>query len=372
MLETMREYALARLEESGEGAHLRGRHAESLVGLAERFEEGLLAGAELRPWLDRLSAEHDNLRSALGWSAAVGDPELELRLASMLRPFWQLRGHVGEGRRRLEDALERGAAASRPVRAKALWTTGVLAYRQLDLASAGRLWDESLTLYEQLGDRIGTGRVLGELGLLAIEEGAEESAASLYGRAAEIFRADGDDRRLAVVVTNLGTLALTRGDYAEAERQLYASMELVQRVGDDEGMAESLRLLGSVAVVRGEHARAGELFARSLRLSVEIGFPESVAYCLSGVAQVAVATGESARAATLLGAAESILEAIGMPMLSVEHGLHEEAAAAARRLLGDEEFAAARATGRDLELEDAVAHALAIGGPTGEELSLRD
>ena len=361
MLETVREYALERLAESGEERVLGERHAQEVLALAERFEDGLLAGVELRPWLDRLSAEHDNVRAALAWAQAAGDAELELAIATALRPFWQIRGHVAEGRRRLEGALERGAAAPAERRAKSLWTTAVLAYRQLDLPAARRLWEESLALYEELGDRTGIGRTLGELGVLALEEGKDDEAAALYARAAGMFREDGDDRRLAVVVTNLGSLALKRADYAEAEAQLEASIELVRRVGDDEGMAESLRLLGSVALARGDDTRAAKHFAESLALSAEIGFPESVAYCLSGLGQVAVARGDAAGAATLLGAAEGVMHDIEAPMLAVELGMHEAALEAALRNLGSERLGAARTTGRKLELEQAVELALATG-----------
>jgi predicted ATPase len=366
MLDTVREYALERLDASGEGEVLRARHAGHARELAERFEAALLAGAELRPWLDRLDAEHDNLRAALAWTEAVGDTELELRIATPLRPFWQLRGHLTEGRTRLQAALERGQAATPEVRAKALWTTGVLAYRQLDLSAAGQLWQESLTLYEALGDRTGIGRTLGELGVLAMEEGDDGAAAALYERAAELFREDGDDRRLAVVVTNLGMLALKRGDFDEAGRQLDASLVLVREVGDDEGMAESLRILGSVAIGKGEPARARSLLAESLTLSLEVGFPESVAYCLSGLGQVAVPV-DAARAAILLGAAEAILAEIGARMLAVEQGLHDEAVEAARRDLGEEKLAAAMATGRALGFEEAVEYALRESDPRSEE-----
>jgi predicted ATPase/DNA-binding SARP family transcriptional activator len=363
MLETVREYALERLGTSGEERAMRERHARHFLVLGERFEEGLLAGAELRPWLDRLSAEHDNVRAALDWARTDGDPELELRLATPLRPFWQLRGHLAEGRGRLEAALGRAHAASPSVRAKALWTTAVLAYRQLDLAAARQLWEESVLLYEELGDRTGLGRSLGELGLLAMEEGDDESASALYERAAEIFRADGDDRRLAVVATNLGGLALKRGDYESAERHLEASIELVRKVGDDEGMAESLRTLGSVATGRRDYARARDLFAQSMSLSAEIGFPESVAHCLSGLGQVSVSGGDAARAATLFGAAEAILESIGARMLAVEQRLHEAAVEAARLELGEDTLAAAVAAGRALTIEQAVAYALAEAEP---------
>jgi predicted ATPase/DNA-binding SARP family transcriptional activator len=369
MLETVREYALEQLAASNEEGRVRERHAQYVLELAEEFEAGLLAGVELRPWLDRLSAEHDNIRAALSWADEAGDVELELRIATSLRPFWQLRGHVSEGRGRLEAALGRRPSVRPEVRAKALWTTGVLAFRQLDLRAARALWEESLSLYEALGDRTGIARSLAELGLLAIEEGDPESAYELYERGAAIFREDGDDRRLAVVVTNLGALALERGDYPEAERQLETSLELVQKVGDDEGMAESLRGLGTVAIATGATDRARDLLTRSLELSAEIGFPESVAYCLSGLGHVAVLEGDAPRAATLLGAAEAIVEEIGGHMLGAEQRLHEAAVDEARRRLGDERLETAVAAGRDLGLERAVALALEWMSDTAVEVA---
>jgi tetratricopeptide (TPR) repeat protein len=369
MLETVREYALEQLSASDEEVRMRERHAQHELALAEEFEAGLLAGVELRPWLDRLSAEHDNIRAALAWAEEECDAELELRIATPLRPFWQLRGHVTEGRGRLEAALDHGPSVRPEVRAKALWTTGVLAFRQLDLSAARALWEESLKLFEALGDRTGIARSLAELGLLAIEEGDSESAYELYERGAAIFREDGDDRRLAVVVTNLGTLALERGDYDEARRQLETSLELVQKVGDDEGMAESLRGLGTAAIATGATDRARDLLTRSLALSAQIGFPESVAYCLSGLGHVTVFEGDAPRAATLLGAAEGIVEEIGGRMLGAEQRLHEAALDEARHRLGDERLETAVAAGRDLGLEQAVAIALAPTTGVGVEVA---
>ena len=104
MLETIREYAAERLEESGEAEELRRRHAEHFLALAEEAEPNL-RGRSPREWLDRLEREHDNLRAALDRLEASGESELALRLAGALWRFWYLRGHLAEGRRRLESAL---------------------------------------------------------------------------------------------------------------------------------------------------------------------------------------------------------------------------------------------------------------------------
>jgi predicted ATPase len=93
MLETVREYALERLEKSGELERLRRRHAAYFLKLAEeeeRASQGPLQGA----WLDRLEAEHDNLRAALAWSlASQGDTEMGLPLTGALSHFWYVREH---------------------------------------------------------------------------------------------------------------------------------------------------------------------------------------------------------------------------------------------------------------------------------------
>ncbi|MDX1530072.1 MAG: protein kinase, partial [Rhodothermales bacterium] len=104
MLETVRTFALERLAEAGERAEAQGAHAHHVLDLAERAAPEL-TGAEQGTWLDRLDAEHDNLRAALDAAEADGDTGLGLRLGTALWRFWLVRGHLAEGRRRLERLL---------------------------------------------------------------------------------------------------------------------------------------------------------------------------------------------------------------------------------------------------------------------------
>jgi predicted ATPase/DNA-binding SARP family transcriptional activator len=128
MLEPVRQYALERLEESGEVMEIQRRHAEYFLALAEEAEPAV-EGAQQATWLERLETEHDNLRAALSWSLErVEEAELGLRVGAALGEFWYLRGYFGEGRRWLEEALARSNQASTAARANALRRVSFLAY----------------------------------------------------------------------------------------------------------------------------------------------------------------------------------------------------------------------------------------------------
>ncbi len=129
MLETIREYGLEQLTASGEAAAIQRRHTAWYLALAERAAPELYGGPNQLPWLNRLEAEHDNLRSALRWALA-SHPATALRLGGSLFWFWYVRGHLSEGRRWLEQALARGSDAPPAVRGRALLGTGMLAHWQ--------------------------------------------------------------------------------------------------------------------------------------------------------------------------------------------------------------------------------------------------
>jgi predicted ATPase len=116
MLETIREYAVDRAVRGGRCSELRDRHARWCLGLAERAEPAL-RGPDQSRWLERLAAEQDNMRAALDWAVEGGDPEVGLRTGAALWRFWQVRGHVNEGRTRLERLLDTGGAQLRRGRA---------------------------------------------------------------------------------------------------------------------------------------------------------------------------------------------------------------------------------------------------------------
>ena len=182
MLEPVRQYALERLEESGESTAARERHAARFLALTERAQPHFL-GPEYQAWSRRLDAEHDNLRGALRFASEGGDLCAGLRLVGALSLFWWMGGYLEEGRRWAEGFLsepfDAGRAGCEPARAWALWAAGELAFVQGDLARAARRFEESLALYRRLGDDAGTASVLAELGQVARSQGNHDRARAL-------------------------------------------------------------------------------------------------------------------------------------------------------------------------------------------------
>src|SRR5947208_9804776 len=153
MLQTIREFASDRLDESGEADLTRDRHAAALTALAEA-SEGRLFGDERKAQLDRLELDHDNFRAALDWCIANARTEQALRLAAALWRFWQMRGHLREGRARVEAVLRLPGGDKFPeARRHALEAAGGIAYWQADMAAAQVWYDEALVLTRAAGDK---------------------------------------------------------------------------------------------------------------------------------------------------------------------------------------------------------------------------
>ena len=404
MLETVREYALERLQESGELERLRRGHAGYFLELAkeeERASQGPLQGA----WLDRLEIEHDNLRAALTWSlTSQGDNEMGLKLTGALSHFWYVREHHSEARMWLQRALERPSDAT-AARAKVLVGAGRLAWFQGELRRGNVLLEESLALYRDLGDYAGTAFTLLVLGRIAVSQGDRKRGATLveeslalsrqqgnewgiaralivlgdvalfegevdrattnFQRSREISRDLEDAEGIALSLLYLGRAAHMRGDDVNSKALLEDSLSLFKDSGDSRGIAEVLLEMGRVAHTQGDSARAMGLCRESLILSQKLDNKSYIAFCLTALAEANQAVGDAARAARLFGAAQRLLESLGAvldPSGSLEYS---DDLATARNQLGEPAFKKAWAAGRAMTIEQAVTHALEGGNDTG-------
>ncbi|MCC6315599.1 MAG: tetratricopeptide repeat protein, partial [Thermomicrobiales bacterium] len=399
MLETVREYGLERLAEAGEEADIRRRHAAYMLGLVEQAE----SGQALPPsWLDRLQAEHDDLRAALAWSVA-GDPETALRLAAGLWRFWSQRGYWSEGRGWLERALADDVGGSPAARAAALIGVGKLANEQGDLVHARRCFDEGLNLARQigderaaayarqglgivasnqsefdhaaalfevalvqfrsLGDEAAIGRCLSDLGLVADREGQSDRAIAYYEEALPIARSTGDETFAALLLSNLGSAYITAGDWSRGEAMTAEALDRSRILGDRLGTAINLYNLADCVRHRGDLAGAWEQYRDSLVITDELGEQQLASRTLDQIAQLLTAASAPRAAAHLLGAAAALRQSIGDALFPIEETSVAKTISATRSAMGDAAFEAAWDVGVSLSPERVVAEVLAIEPP---------
>jgi predicted ATPase/class 3 adenylate cyclase len=356
MLETIREYATERLEQLEDDEALRRRHAEYFLRLAEEAEPHL-TGQQQATWLDRLEAEHDNLRLSQDALRHAGLGAEELGLVGALMRFWYVRGYLREGRSRCEEALAAHDDQS-PPRLKALFGAALLAHRLGDYRHAEALMRERLALARHLEDAEGVASSLIGFGMSAQALGDQERAAASYTEGAELARAGGYTWFLAVAIGNLAFLAQEQGDYAQTGTLQEESLGLFRELGDERKIAEGLVGLGVVASRQGRRDEAGALLRESLEYAEALVDKEIAIWCLEELATLAVSRGEAERAARLVGAIETLREETGHAGTPEERRLADQTRSVIASELGEGHFAAALQIGRAMTFEQTMVFAL--------------
>ena len=334
MLETVRHFAVERLEETN-AAEVRHGHAEWLTELAEAARTANLGGEDPVPWLDRLEAEHANIRAALGWAIGA-DVELALELVSSLRPFWEVRGHFAEGLRWAEQALAADHAAAPELRTKAVAFAAGAALRVGELVRADALYSEVLALAREVGDLEGEARALSDLGTVAAVAGDLPSARRLLEESVDRYRELGVPRGLAIALSNLGDAAGQERRFDEAIAVTTEALAIQRELGDRGREAISLNNLGSFSLQAGDVERAREWLEACVATAFELGYKEVMAYALASFVQICVLDGDAVRAAHLAGVADQLQVDAGVLIQPVERALFDTAKAAAKKQLGDE------------------------------------
>jgi tetratricopeptide (TPR) repeat protein len=255
LLETVREYGLEQLSASNELEHARREHAEYFLALAERAAPawwGPAPGA----WLDRLEAERDNLREALAWAREEQATELECRLASALHWFWRSRGPVGDARRRTEELLAGAGEVSPVLQATLLMGAADLAMTQGEFARAAELFEASIALARELGERRTLAYALGNRGATAVYEGQFDLGEEFVVQAVDVARAAGAPLWHAWGLTVLAAIARARGEHDRADALLAESSAVCQAEQIAWPTALNLSLMSEIATDLGELDRA--------------------------------------------------------------------------------------------------------------------
>lgn len=402
MLETIRQFALERLDACGEGDEIRQRHAAYYLELAERVNAHFM-GPQQADMFRLLDRELDNIRAVLRWSRESGDRRTTLRLAAALFYYWYIRGYRNEGRGWLQETLALTSPEERTAeRAAALLAAGGLGnllgdfYRarlQLEesvaiarnlgerrllcaalthlsitcgvLGEGERSWavsEETLAIARKDGDLAHVGLTLHGMGVgLAWERRDFTAARARYEESLDAFRTLGSNGGMALVINSLGDMARMLGDLPAARRHYEESLELSMDSGSKSQQAVVLHNLGHTRHGLGCEWEAREDFRHSLLLFRDMGDTRGVAECVAGLACL-----EAARhprlTARWFGAARAAVTTIGTELSASNAGQYDSALAMARAALDESEFEAAL-SGRPIGLEMAAREALAAESP---------
>jgi non-specific serine/threonine protein kinase len=397
LLETIQQYMLEKLVESGEVKKVRGRHLDFFLQVVEK-DETKLHGTEQLMLLSRLEVEHDNLRAALQWAWEQEVAEIVARLGGALGQFWAIRGYLGEGRQWLGRILVQRERISTPTLAKVLFSYGWLLFEQANYSQAQQYYEESLKLWREIGNSENIAELLNSLGHVAQQQSDYTRAVALSMESLTLYRDLDDKAGIALSLNRLGHIAQLQGDYAYAVSLVEESLTLRRELDDKRGIASSLNFLaetarregqyeraialyeeslllcqklgdkrciaglshnlGHVIQEQGDYERATAMFKRSLALYQKLENRPGVALCLAGLAGIMGKSGQLRHAVQILGAVEAFFETFNMAMDIVDHVTYERTVATLRKQLHEDTFSAVWAEGRAMPLQQAVAYAL--------------
>jgi predicted ATPase/transcriptional regulator with XRE-family HTH domain len=310
ILETIREFGLEQLAANSEAEDVRHAHAAYCLALAERAEPELTGPAQAA-WLDRLEAEHANVRDALHWSLASGQGAAALRFVGALWHFWQVRGHVGEGRAAAEAALVQGPQEPTVARGKALRAAGLLAEYHGDYEHAVARHEAAAVVWRTLGDERNLARTLDHLGNCAHDRAEFARAAILHEEALALARKVGDPRGIASALGNLGIMAIHLGQLESARQRLEESLALLRELHHAHGIGVALSQLGIVAMRTGDMDCAIALNEEALAVWQELGDQDEAAAAMVNLGVAVRLTDDLGRAETLLEEGRRQFEELG-------------------------------------------------------------
>lgn len=393
MLDTIREYALEQLHNSGEAPRIEQQYIMYYLGLAEAAAPQFL-GAEQRRWLQFLEHEHDNLRLALRRALNQGDSSISTRLCCALWRFWYIQGHLREGMAWFNQVLAHSDAPS-GLRASALNYAGLLALVQDQYDSAQTYFEESYLLFHALQDLNGIAQTLAHLGTVALWQTAYSRAIVLLEEALQLSLQISDEHGVAMILNNLslaalnlgdsqrarslldesllrfraldypfgvgmalnlqGRVALTEGDLPSATKLFKESIAILSLLGNVPGVARAETYLGYIACQTGDLMQAYQYLRKGLQLFHTVGDQEGVATALEGLAGVVLRVNTAAQAVHFVGCAAALRDVLKSQVVFPTRPLYESYIIEARNRLREEDFTAAWQLGYSMNLDQIIA-----------------
>ena len=316
LLDTVRQFAAEKLEQSGEQDDLRDKHAHWFLSLAEEAEPRIFAGAGDAATMARLDEQIGNIRAVFDWAR---DPELELRLAYALHWYWFARGHFHEARRRIEAALERAADVDPVIRARAIVAAGHAAVWQGAARELRPRIDEAAAVLRPSGNRDAASALM-LLGIAhAVAEGDHDAAREMFDIAEQVARTNGRDAALALTLYWSGLAAQLRGDNAGARAKFEEALAIGESTRNRPAIAHPLTVLGHLALRERKLDEALQCFRRALDIHSESDDRWGLTQVVEGIGLALLETRDAETGTRLLAAAAAAWLHMG-----ARPGRHEE------------------------------------------------
>jgi predicted ATPase/class 3 adenylate cyclase len=407
-LETIRQYAMEKLLESGEAVKARDRHLAYFMDYARRAEEQF-STSQRALWVNRLEVEHDNIRSAVGWGLE-NNPEAALQMVCSLAAFWLSRRYMTEGCNWCQAAISRAEASSLAgpdvdqKRARAYSALARLSIHRGEHQAGQMAARESVALARQVDDPLQLARALHSLGMASTFCGDIELAFESLHESESLCRTSGYTDDLAEVLQSLAyatlevhgptaadqlqsyleeslalsqgsvdpdaavrtegllaRLAFYRGDMAEARTHADLMLDLHRELGDQLSVTGHQTQMGHVARQTGNYREALALYRETLPDWQKMGHRGAVAHQLECFAFIARAQEQGERAVRLMGAAEALRQASSSPRTPQERIEYDQELAGLQAGMDEKTFDLLWAEGQSMSMEQAID--LAMGEP---------
>jgi len=355
MLETIRQFALDRLEEHGGGPGARDRHLRWYGDLTAAAEPRL-TGPDGAEWLGRLDGDIDNIRAALSWAIDSGAGDGAAGLVGALWRYWHMRGLLQEGRDRTAAVLGM-AGLSDGATLRALEAAGGLAYWQGDEAEAARHYGAAVELARRLGDRSAVANALYNAAFPYMISMHTETMESLFVESLALYRDLGDRAGIAKVRWGLGTMHMYMESLDAAREDFAAALGEYEALDDRFMRGWTHRNLGALLLRMGDlHGARGHV-AEGLRVFSAVGDVSGIVFHLRDTAELCLAEGRTADALVLVSFVEAYLARFPVGLAVTGPNVLPDVAEARARV-GGEEAERLRVRGASLTLDEAVALAL--------------
>jgi predicted ATPase/class 3 adenylate cyclase len=309
-LEPIRLYAREKLAATDREFAIRERHATYFAGLVEPAGSDPL---DQSGWTDRVSAEQDNIRAALGWSMEHDRGDLALRIVAAVWPYWKHAGHVAEGRVWLERSIEAAGGSDPAALESALHGAGALAATQDDLAPAEAYFTRALALAEERGDDVAATTMLAQMASLPHRAGDPVEATQRFQEALDRARRGGDLPQTASILASLALLKEDQGLGPEAEQHATEAVNLRRRTNDPYAVADALLTLGEISINRGRNDEARLALDEALDIASGSGFQDITAWATAYLGKLESAQGNNTAALRRLEDALGQFQQRGQP-----------------------------------------------------------